>query len=305
MKILEVDRLNNYLEEGTVPFIEKAEQAYENELETICNHIIQSRDERPMVLLSGPSGSAKTTSALRMKKILDEKGYPTHVISMDNYFLPLHVDDLSKVDLESPERLDLELIAKDMKSFIKGEAVRLPVFDFAKQDRIEGEILQRKQDEIIILEGIHALNPDVTGSVYENSTGLYVSVRTRLEHNGALLHPSKIRLMRRLMRDSLFRGRKVPDILTAYASVQRGETLYIMPHKQRAHYDIDTFIAYEAAAYKAPLLPQLVTVPKTHEHYDLIDDLIEFLEEIDGLELSDVPSTSLVREFLGGSGFKY
>lgn len=305
MRILQVSKLNSLINSDIQSFINKSEEMYADEINAISDKIIEQHIEKPITLVSGPSGSAKTTTALRIKEKLAQKGYSSHVISMDNYFLPLNTEDLSKIDLEAPARMDLELIAEHLEGFFGGTPVELPVFDFATQSRTVGKTLCRQPDEIIILEGIHALNPEVTGSIYERSNGVYVSVRTRLELDGQLLHPSKIRLMRRLMRDNLFRGREITDIITAYKSVERGEELYIMPFKERASYDIDTFIAYEAAVYKALLLPQLLKVPHSYENYELIDDMILFLENLNSVPLDSIPLTSIVREFIGGSGFTY
>ena len=305
MKIYPVSKLNRQINSNLRLLIEGSEKYYRNSLSVLAKQLAAERKEKPIILLSGPSGSAKTTTAYRLKMLLDEMGYFTHVVSMDNYFRPLAKDgvplqDLSKVDLEAPSRVDQELLSEHLEKIWRCEPVDMPVFDFAAQDRRPGGILERKADELIILEGIHALNPEVTGSVQQHSTGLYVSVRTRLSIGDELLHPEKIRLMRRLMRDHQFRGRKISDILTSYISVQRGEELYIMPHKHRASHEIDTFMPFEAAVYKEQLLPLLTEIPESDRHYGLIRDVIRFLSEVDGAPVEIVPPTSIVREFAGG-----
>lgn len=305
MKIYPVSKLNRQINSNLRLLIEGSEKYYRNSLSVLAKQLAAQREQKPIILLSGPSGSAKTTTAYRLKMLLDEMGYFTHVVSMDNYFRPLAKDgvplqDLSKVDLEAPSRVDQELLSEHLEKIWRCEPVDMPVFDFAAQDRRPGGILERKADELIILEGIHALNPEVTGSVQQHSTGLYVSVRTRLSIGDELLHPEKIRLMRRLMRDHQFRGRKISDILTSYISVQRGEELYIMPHKHRASHEIDTFMPFEAAVYKEQLLPLLTEIPESDRHYGLIRDVIRFLSEVDGAPVEIVPPTSIVREFAGG-----
>ena len=149
------------------------------------------------------------------------------------------------------------------------------------------------------MEGIHALNPDVTGHSDEFTNRVYVSVRTRLEDNGALLHPSKIRLMRRLIRDKLYRGRSISETMDFFRSVERGEDLYIMPYKHRASFDIDTFIAYEPMVYRDILLSDLERVSKTYGNYDHYADIELFLRALSPLEREAVPDNSLVREFIG------
>ena len=310
MKIYPLTKLNEKIKNNLRLLIEESERKYHRTLNATAEKLAAEREQKPIILLSGPSGSAKTTTAYRLAMLLEEKGCHTHVVSMDNYFRPLAqngvpLPDLSKIDLEAPTRVDQELLAAHLDKIRRCEAVEMPIFDFAAQDRRKGGSLQRSPGEMIILEGIHALNPDVTGSVQEYSAGLYVSVRTRLSIDGELLHPEKIRLMRRLMRDHLFRGREITDVMKSYLSVQRGEQLYIMPHKHRAAYDIDTFTAYEAAIYKERLLPLLMEVPPSNEHYELIADVVRFLSATDGVPVEAVPPTSIVREFVGGGSYTY
>ena len=308
MKIYPVDLLNQQIRTDMTRLIAESEKDYHDSLASLAQQLFESRGEKPLILLSGPSGSAKTTTAHRLAALLKELGAETHVVSMDNYFKPLARDgvltgQLGKLDLESPLRLDIPLLYRHFDSICRCEPVELPRFDFAAQDRRRGEVLHRKPGELIIFEGIHALNPEVTGSVQQQSLGIYVSVRTRLSIGERLLHPEKIRLMRRLMRDHQFRGREITDIMMSYVSVQQGEQLYIMPHKHRAAFDIDTFMPFEAAVYKKTLLPLLEQVPKTHCHYELISDVMDFLGAMDDVPTEAISPASIVREFAGGSSY--
>ena len=149
------------------------------------------------------------------------------------------------------------------------------------------------------MEGIHALNPDVIGHSDEYTNRVYVSVRTRLESGGELLHPSKIRLMRRLIRDKLYRGRSITETMEFFKSVERGEDLYIMPYKHRASFDIDTFIAYEPMVYRDILLDDLHRVSRTYPEYEKYADIEKFLRKLEPLDPANVPDNSLVREFIG------
>ena len=138
------------------------------------------------------------------------------------------------------------------------------------------------------------------------ANGVYVSVRTRLESKtGELLHPSHLRLMRRLIRDKLFRGRDAIATMEMFASVERGEDKYIMPHKHNAHYSINTFMAYEPSAYKRYLLDDLRRVHETGYEFDQLGLMIEMLEYLEPIDIGLVPGTSLVREFVGGSELAY
>ena len=306
MNILPVEKLNKKLNTDAAAEVVLAEELYHSQLEEAAELIANGASEKPIVLLSGPSGSAKTTTAHRLKALLEEKSLKTHVISMDNYFLPLNGltgEELSRIDLEAPSRLDLELLSEHLDRFWRCLPTQLPRFDFADQSRKSGRLLCRGENEPVILEGIHALNPEVVGAIGEHSTGLYVSVRTRLSAKGKLLHPSKIRLMRRLVRDRLFRGRKTEDIIRSFRSVQRGEQLYIMPYKDNAEIDIDTFMSFETAIYSSELLPYLEEVSPDYEFYGMVKDMQSFLEQITPLSKEVVPESSIVREFVGGSRF--
>ena len=308
MNVLPINDLNKAINTDSARVVTEAEDLYRRQLEAAADTVAESFEDKPIVLLSGPSGSAKTTTAMRLKALLQNIGYSSHVISMDNYFLPLNGlsgEELSRIDLEAPSRVDIPLLKEHLERFWQCLPTQLPVFNFADQTRGAGELLCRKENELIILEGIHVLNPLVTGQISGHARGIYVSVRTRLSHKSKLLHPSMIRLMRRLMRDRLFRGRKTEDIIKAFKSVQRGETLYIMPHKDNATINIDTFMSFEAAGYCNQLLPQLQEVPKDFELYGMVKELLEFLENIEPLPMSVVPDSSIVREFIGGSVFNY
>ncbi len=308
MNILPVRELNDALNQDSRTEVISAERLYHNQLEAAADMIAKRAEEKPIVLLSGPSGSSKTTSALRLKALLDARGLFAHVISMDNYFHPLNgltPEERSKIDLEAPSRVDIPLLTEHLDRFFNCLPTQLPVFNFADQTREAGKLLCRKERELIIIEGIHALNPEVIGSVHKHSEGIYVSVRTRLSMGKKLLHPSMIRLMRRLMRDRLFRGRKTEDIIRAFRSVQRGEQLYIMPYKDNAAINIDTFMSFEAAVYSPQLIPELEAVSPDFELYDMVRDMLAFLEEITPLSSDLIPESSIVREFIGGSVFNY
>ncbi len=303
--------INKCLAENPAEYVNKCEEIYKQRIAEAAERIYMDRDRRPLVLLSGPSGSGKTTSAMRISRRLNEKGIPVHVISMDNYFLPdgagnIPLDENGCVDLESPQRMDIPLFKEHLEKLWRREPVSMPKFSFKDQSRSSGKTIQRQKDEIIIIEGIHALDPEVTGDTEDFAACVYVSVRTRIKNSdGTLLHPRLIRLMRRLCRDKLFRGRNAAEVFAMLPSVTRGEDLYIMPHKTRADLDIDTFLAYEPSVYRAMLMddlndPEMLT-PEVREHSELMKTLCELAP----LESSMVPSDSLVREFIGGSSFKY
>ncbi len=311
INFIKASDINNGLSTGSGVYVSECEKIYNQRLSEAAEKIYLDSKNRPLVLLSGPSGSGKTTSALRIGKRLREKGLSVHIISMDNYFLPdgvgeMPLDDNGNIDLESPLRMDIPLFSEHLQKLFRGEPVQLPRFDFKTQSRTFGETLCRRPEEIIILEGIHALNPEVTGDTDDFTTCIYVSVRTRIQGDEeTVLHPRTIRLMRRLCRDKLFRGRSASDVFGMLPGVTRGEELYIMPHKHRAHFDIDTFLAYEPSVYRSMLLPELEkeeNLPRLSKDYEA---LIGTLRKLNPLDNGAVPNDSLVREFIGGSSFVY
>lgn len=311
-KYINVKKINKAIDEDYNSFVSQSEDIYHEQLENVADKIILDCKEKPLVLLSGPSGSGKTTSALRIAKLIEQKSnYKAITISMDNYFLPdgampQTMDENGKIDYESPTMVDIPLFSEHLVKLFNCEPIEIPIFDFATHSRTGSVPVHREKNEIIIIEGIHALNPMVTGDTNKFTTCIYVSVRTRLKNdNGDVLHPSKIRLMRRLGRDKLFRGRRLEDIFSFFSSVSRGENLYIMPYKPRADFDIDTFIPYEANVYKNILLPELIDIESIMCGNNDYTEIVKFLKELDSLSASAVPYDSIVREFIGGSTLNY
>lgn len=306
MKYYKTDSINRSVRRNAAQFVAKTEKVYRKQIVAVAEQLAKNRSRHPIILLSGPSGSGKTTTALLIEQLLDNWGFETHTVSMDNYFLPYDFskmprDENGNVDLESPDRLDSSLLQKHIEMLLNYQPVEVPIFDFTSQTRTGTIPLHRKKDELIILEGIHALNPDVTGQTGDIATGIYVSVRTRMEdHIGKLLHPSKIRLTRRLIRNKLFRGHDFNHTLSSFRSVSRGENLFIMPYKYRATYDIDTFYPCEMSIYRPFLLNELEHLPDDRIEFA---EIRSFLQTLDPIDSELVPPDSLLREFIGGGTF--
>ncbi|MBQ7321750.1 MAG: nucleoside kinase [Clostridia bacterium] len=307
MIILSTDRINEQTKQGAERFVRATDDAYTAQLHAIAEHIRNTYRTRPIVLISGPSGSGKTTTAHMLEQILDGWGLESHTLSMDNYFKTLSPEeraaaDRGELDLESPERVDAALLHEQLAAMVRGEPVSLPVYDFVNSRRTDsGRVLTRGEREIVILEGIHTLNPDVVRLPDENMTKLYISVRTRVVFEDVTLHPSKIRLLRRMLRDRVGRGRKPEETLSLFASVQRGESRFIMPYKHRADFDIDTFIAYELGVYRRAMAEELA-----HLHHEPeLDALLTVLDHVEEIPAETVPRESLIREFIGGGQFEH
>lgn len=302
---IEVTRINEEIKKNPEDYVTTANEDYIYKLKKIVDDIIKHQKERPVIVLSGPSGSGKTTTALTIGKLLTEAGHCTHTISMDNYFCSLTEEEkrlsaLGKMDLESPLRVDKDLLNEHIEMLGRGMTIEIPEYNFGASKREPvGKPFRREHGELVIFEGIHALNPDVITVPDEKICKIYVSVRTRITCGNIILHPSKIRLMRRMIRDSKFRQRSLRETMNMFASVEQGENKYIMPYKYRSDYDVDTFVPYELSLYRDKLLYSL------HEMDDVpeLADITEVMENLLPVAEEAVPQNSMVREFIGNGEF--
>ncbi len=304
---VEVTRINHEMEKNPQEYVKSVNEDYIYRLKKIVADIAEHQHERPVIVLSGPSGSGKTTTALTIGKMLTECGHKTHTVSMDNYFCSLTEEEkrlsaLGKMDLESPQRIDKDLLNTHIELIGRGEPVEVPQYNFKTSSRKkEGKPFCRKHGELVIFEGIHALNPDVITVPDSHICKIYVSVRTRVTCGDIVLHPSKVRLIRRMIRDSNFRHRSLRETVNMFESVELGENRYIMPYKHRSDYDVDTFMSYELSLYRENLLSQLREMNDIKE----LADVTEVMENLISLDSSAVPYDSMVREFIGNGEFSY
>lgn len=309
MNEIKIQEINERLLASPESAVIDAEAAYDHTLRNLADVICRQASSRPIILISGPSGSGKTTTACRLEQILDAAGYESHTLSMDNYYSDGVknkdiVDQFGNPDYESPDRLDIDLLNTQLEMLARGEEVELPEFDFAAQkQRKSGKKLRRKPHELIIMEGIHALNPDVIGSAHDTAVRIYLSVRTRITQDDRKLHPSLIRFARRLIRDSRTRGREPEESCKMLSSISRGENLYIMPYKHFADHELDTFMCYELSVYRPFILDTVRTLATTAPADSGIPVLRDFLEQLAPTDPEWIPEQSLVREFIGGSMF--
>ena len=306
MEKLLLDEINRQMETDPVGYIAACEAEYDREIFDAANLIRERRRECPVVLLSGPSGSGKTTSARQVEHQLRRWGISSLSLSMDNYFHPLSEEEVPRdengnLDYESPVCLDKELLGEQVTRLIRGEEVRPPVFDFVHKKRLfRDETIRLPKGDLLVIEGIHALNPEVTGGIEEFATGMYISMRTRIQRpDGSLIKPGHLRAMRRVIRDHAHRGMSAARTAAAWESVRRGEYLYIRPHKGHADISINTLIPYEGCvtcALAAPLLEE--------SRQELLEsqrgrELLELAGLFRPVSPELVPRHSLLREFLG------
>lgn len=289
-------------------FITESENFVLSQIDNTAEKIADSLDEKPIILIAGPSGSSKTTSAMKLSSAIKKHGVNVCYISMDKYFknFTQHERELKrqgKIDLESPERVDIDYLNNDIDTLINGGEIDIPKYDFPTNTRtLSGDKLSRNGG-FVIIEGIHALNDKLMSKNEGCASRIYVSVRTRVvDSNGDKLHPCKIRMMRRMIRDKLYRGRDIEETIKMFPNVQHGENKYIMPFKGSADFNIDTFIKYEPNVYKHILFDELEQLaPK----YADVRDIVNALDEVDAIVPDKIPSDAMIREFIGGSSLHY
>ena len=288
---------------------EEADAIFSSQLHRIAEEIRPKVKDRPIILIAGPSGSGKTTTAKMLEKIFDSTNMETHTIALDNYFRTIPKEDYvhiksGKIDLESPERLDAELLAEHMRKIAACEPVELPIYDFTTTTRRNsGVMLTRKPDEPVIFEGIHALNPKVITIPENQRMGIYVSVQTPVTFGNTTLHPKYLRLMRRMIRDQQHRGRTLLQTIAMMREVERGKEQFIKPFRSNASLEIDTFFSYEPGVYRTLLLHELEEAAHTPELSSVLKDEISTLytdlSAAEPISPSLVAENALIREFLG------
>ena len=302
-----LDDINYQIKNNPQKFIEFCESEYNTQLENIARSIADNANIAPIVLISGPSGSGKTTTAMKLEALLDSWGHEAHTISLDNYFRELNDEEFKlakdgKLDLESPDRLDKNYLNMQIRCILDCVSVDIPKYNFTTCKReFSGWTLKRKEGEIIIFEGTHALNPNVITVPDEECARFYVSIRSQFVTDEIELRSKVIRLARRMIRDQETRDRDLLDTFNMFLSVNEGEDELVRPFMNRCNYSIDTIISYEINIYRSLLLNSLSTLPQTNE----VVTLTKVIEQACELDKNLVPSNSLMREFIGDSSLHY
>ena len=266
--------------------------------------------KKKLVLIAGPSSSGKTTFSNRLSIQLRAHGLNPHPIAMDNFFkerVETPVDENGKYDFESINAVDLELFNTTMERLLEGEEVAMPRFDFTLgEKKYDGRTLKLAPDDVLVVEGIHALNPASTYALpAESSYKIYISALTQLnldEHNR--ISTSDTRLLRRIVRDARTRGNDAARTIAMWESVRRGEEKNIFPYQGEADALFNSALIYELPAIKIFAEPLLFTVQPDSEEYYEAKRLLKFLEYFLGIDSSTVPTNSLLREFIGGGCFE-
>ena len=303
--------LNEAIDKGYSPqLIQISEALQEKKISQIADEIAQRRGIR-MVLIAGPSSSGKTTTCKRLSVQLAVNGIWPVPISLDDYFLDRDktpLDEKGDYDFEHLHALNLPLLNEQMNALFRGEEIELPRYNFqAGRSEKSGRRLRLRDNEVLVVEGIHALNPELMSQVRNDQIfRVYASALTTLlldKHN--YIPTTDNRLLRRIIRDHKYRGVSAVETIRRWPSVRAGENRWIFPYQENADAMFNTAMLFELAVIKQQAEPLLEQVPESAPEHAEAYRLLKFLRYIKPIPETQIPPTSLLREFLGGSSFQY
>lgn len=313
-KILETNtvyKLNKAINSGRIKdVIMLAEALHEKKIANIADDIAKRKNVK-MVLIAGPSSSGKTTFAQRLGIQLRLNGIKPVTISVDNYFVERSdtpKDENGEYDFESIEAIDLKLFNEHLVKLLNGEEIEMPRFDFHEgTKKYKGDMLKLNSDEILVIEGIHCLNDKLTSQISKDEKyKVYISALTVLNMDRYnRISTTDTRLVRRIVRDYQFRGYSAKHTLDTWASVNRGEEKNIFPYQEDANKIFNTSLIYELSALKDIAKPLLEEITQDEKEYAEAQRLLNILKYFESIPNEEVPTNSLLKEFLGGGNFKY
>lgn len=311
MEIRTVGDFNNAVAtDHSIDLINISEALQEKKIAHIADEIAKRKGVK-LILLAGPSSSGKTTTCKRLSIQLIANGLRPLQISLDDYFVDRELsprDEKGDYDFESIHALNLKLINEQFNALFNGEEVELPRYDFPTGKSVKsGNKLKMEDNNVLVVEGIHALNPELTSQIPEElKYRVYVSALTTIlldDHN--YIPTTDNRLLRRIIRDYKYRGVDARETIRRWPSVRAGENKWIFPFQENADVMFNSAMLFELAVIKQQAEPLLEQVPENCSEYSEAYRLLKFLKYIKPIPNTDIPPTSLLREFLGGSSFKY
>ncbi|MEG2420955.1 MAG: adenylyl-sulfate kinase [Oscillospiraceae bacterium] len=307
----QLDELNAAVRRDPKGFVAECDEDYEERIASGAQRILENLSRSPIVLLSGPSGSGKTTTALKLERELERCGVNTYTVSMDNYFKTLDPEVVARtpIDYEAPSRLDMAFLDQTFTALSRGEEVFIPTFDFNAQAMLRNQDhpILLKKNEIVIFEGIHALNDEIAGR-HPEATGLYISARSNIcDGDDLRFKGTWMRLTRRVVRDFNYRYKDFSDTMSMLDSVRIGEKKYISPFKGRAQVIIDSSLRYEVPLFKSyadAFVAAARRVSPENPRYEELQVWASSFQYFEPLDAALIPETSLLREFIGGSIYR-
>ena len=310
LKISNAADLNEVVSTGKYGDLIRISEAYYNgQLSEIADRVYDNKKNIKIILIAGPSSSGKTTTSKKLEIYLKSKGLRTHQISIDDYFInrdKTPLDEHGERDLESLRAVDIDLLNRHLIKLFDGEKVLLPEYNFMTGEReYRKKWLQMDEDDIIIIEGLHALNEYLTISIpRRNKFKIYISPLTQLNiDNHNHIHTSDTRKLRRIIRDNKFRNYNAADTLKMWEKISYGEERYIFPFQDDADMIINSALVYELGVLKTYAEPLLFSVSENDPVYPEALRLINFLRNFLPIPSEEVPDDSVLREFIGNSCF--
>lgn len=311
-KLMNIDNsysLNELVSSGNIGnLIRMDETLQSNRLLNIAKDIYSKKDKIKIVLIAGPSSSGKTTTCNKLGMYLRSFGLIPHTVSMDDYFLKR--EDTPKTpegeyDFEALEAVDLPLFDSQMKELLEGKEVTMPIYNFLLGQQEFRKKLKLGKDDILMIEGIHGLNPEILASIpRENKYKIYISPLTGLNlDNHNRISTTDNRLLRRIVRDNKTRGYGVVETIKRWPEVRKGEEKYIFPYQDEADCIFNSAFIYELGVLKTYVEPLLYSVDSNSQYYNEAKRLINMLKMFLPIPSEDIPKDSLLREFIGGSCF--
>ena len=312
-KLLNINNLGELneaiIERGTGEVISLAEILQDYKLLSIAEEISKNKKNIKIVLLSGPSSSGKTTTAKKLALYLRTLGLNPHHLSLDDYFLERDrtpLDEEGKPDYESIRAIDTKLFNNQMEKLLKGVPVVTPTYDFINGKKNFNRSIKVGENDILIIEGLHALNDEITTEIpKKNKYKIYVSPLIYLNiDNDNRISLTDIRLLRRMIRDHRTRGYSPSKTLATWQDVRKGEEKYVFPYQDDADVIFNTFLVYELGVIKTYVEPLLYSVSTEDPEYHTAIRLLEILKLVLPMSSDDVPKLSILREFIGGGYFE-
>jgi len=312
LNVSTISSLNNFaLQNKSGDIIKISEALHEKKIAEIANQISAQNGAVKVVLVAGPSASGKTTFSKRLGVQLAVNGMRPYQISLDDYFVNRELtpkDEHGEYDFEALEAIDIEFFNQQLIELFEGKEIRLPKFDFHSGRRGQnGLTLKLGEGDILIVEGIHGMNPGLLTEVHsENTFKIFISALTQISVDEQThISTADNRLLRRMIRDSNYRGYRASDTIKRWPSVRKGEEKNIFPYQENADVMFNSATIYELAVLKKYAEPILKTVMENQPEYTESTRLLEFLSYFKPISDHEIPPTSLLREFLGGSSFVY
>ena len=301
-----LDEINLRTVRDPKEFMEECDAVYMQRLEEAVRRILDNKKRSPIILLSGPSGSGKTTTSMKIAEAMEKHGVCAHYVAMDDYFKTVdHSTPRTpegELDLESPLCLDMELLNRHFSQLANGERIYVPKYEFSRRMRVQApsKSIKLGSDEMVIFEGIHALNTMIT-DVHPEAFKLYISARSDVEFQGSVVFKRTwFRLVRRMVRDYKFRGSDPLETMSMWGNVRRGELYYISPYKDQADFRFDTSFAYEPAVFNVTATKLFQAVPEGIDRFDELRKVLPALQLFGVIDEDLVAPDALIREFIGG-----